>query len=642
MLDVNAATGWSGRGRVARLLLVLRTAAVMVAVFVAGVIASRPAEAPQAAPGAEHTQIARFLDDLAHPVAGRDPLAAMPADFPSLIGYLPMTATMSDGTVRAYKPNSHCSAPLLGAGPYDFDLACKVHDIGYDMLRYAEYRGQPLGPDARRLVDDTWSGLMDARCDSAYQGVSRSVCHGTASMYAFAVWANSWRQRFGTPHWEPAGAWSTGLVAIFLLLMVRKPRGRSGHPPARRGELSGLRTASLLVLLVSAGLVALAGSRGWFGPLASASTWLLAKALLALPTLFFLGGRANLDAWLAVRTGGGGYAEYLSARMSRLLRPVLAVVLVWLVAPLPLDALSGYRFGGLSQLLAHPFWLIGAYLLVTALTPAMELLHARFGPSVVAVLVAGTLAVDLTQLDRASVTLGYANLLGVGLAVHQIGIAYRGGRLSARVVVLAGVGAATLLAAHLTVAARQYPSTVPPATLVLAVACAQLALAVLLHRPFAKWVARRGGHPFAAAGEAVARLVAATERRAHLAAHRIETNRGRVAAGLGVVFGALGVFGFVVTGLGSWRTDATLLVLRVDGLQNLIHLMLGVYLLRVARTPAANRVHPWLVTALACVPELFEVRPGTVALVLHVATLCVALVAAGRAVARRRGIATTA
>ena len=37
--------------------------------------------------------------------AGRDPLAAVPGDFPAVMGYMPQPARMADGTVRLAKPS---------------------------------------------------------------------------------------------------------------------------------------------------------------------------------------------------------------------------------------------------------------------------------------------------------------------------------------------------------------------------------------------------------------------------------------------------------------------------------------------------------------------------------------------------------
>jgi hypothetical protein len=87
--------------------------------------------------------------------AGQDPLAAVPADFPSLMGYAPVPVRMADGTRRLTKPTGACSVPGGGA-PFRFHQACKVHDYGYDLLRYAHATGQPPdrggAPTARRHV----------------------------------------------------------------------------------------------------------------------------------------------------------------------------------------------------------------------------------------------------------------------------------------------------------------------------------------------------------------------------------------------------------------------------------------------------------------------------------------------------------
>ena len=62
--------------------------------------------------------------------------------------------------------------------------------------------------------------------------------------------------------------------------------------------------------------------------------WLATWVLQVMPVFFFVGGFANMVSWQTLERRGGGYVQYLSGRMARLLRPVLIFVAVWLVLPL--------------------------------------------------------------------------------------------------------------------------------------------------------------------------------------------------------------------------------------------------------------------------------------------------------------------
>jgi hypothetical protein len=75
-------------------------------------------------------------------------------------------------------------------------------------------------------------------------------------------------------------------------------------------------------------------------------------------------------------------------------------------------------------------------------------------------------------------------------------------------------------------------------------------------------------------------------------ARTLETRTGRVAVVLGVVLVTLGLLGFVASGFTPLLDPhgSPLLILRVDPLQNLLHLVVGAALLGAARTGATD--HP--------------------------------------------------
>jgi hypothetical protein len=140
-------------------------------------------------------------------VAGYEPLAlltgtrltaALP-EFGAVMGYEPEVITLAGSDVRrAVKPSGSCSSPL-GGTPFGFTPACKAHDLGYDLLRYADRTGTPAGPGARKALDRRFEADLHAHCAETREGLARRVCGRFAGLYARVAALNSWRQRYGVP-----------------------------------------------------------------------------------------------------------------------------------------------------------------------------------------------------------------------------------------------------------------------------------------------------------------------------------------------------------------------------------------------------------------------------------------------------------
>jgi hypothetical protein len=140
--------------------------------------------------------------------AGQDPLAAVPADFASVMGYTPVPTRMADGALRLAKPTGACSVPGDGA-PFGLHQACTVHDYGYDLLRYAHATGQRLTPAARRQLDAMFGRDLHARCQVMGRGLPATGCHLMADLFTAAVAFNSWRQHHGNPAEERLPGWAS-------------------------------------------------------------------------------------------------------------------------------------------------------------------------------------------------------------------------------------------------------------------------------------------------------------------------------------------------------------------------------------------------------------------------------------------------
>jgi hypothetical protein len=128
-------------------------------------------------------------------LADGDLATAIPADFGDVMGYEPVVVAAPGGVPTLVKPAGDCSS-AFGATIFDFDLACKHHDLGYDILRYAARTGGELGPWARRAIDDRLATTMHEQCVAIDGG---PACRTVAWISEHAVRANSWRQGQGVP-----------------------------------------------------------------------------------------------------------------------------------------------------------------------------------------------------------------------------------------------------------------------------------------------------------------------------------------------------------------------------------------------------------------------------------------------------------
>lgn len=128
-------------------------------------------------------------------LADGDLATAIPADFGDVMGYEPVVVAAPGGVPVLVKPAGDCSS-AFGATTFDFDLACKHHDLGYDLLRYAARTGGELGPWARRAIDDRLAATMHEQCAAVDGG---PACRTVAWISGHAVRANSWRQGQGVP-----------------------------------------------------------------------------------------------------------------------------------------------------------------------------------------------------------------------------------------------------------------------------------------------------------------------------------------------------------------------------------------------------------------------------------------------------------
>ncbi len=152
-------------------------------------------------------------------------------------------------------------------------------------------------------------------------------------------------------------------------------RAVEATPPDRDRVVDAARAVSLVVVVAGHSIMAVVA---WpddvpvLGNLLAAFPWTqaLTWVVQVMPLFFVAGGAANALSWQRHRTRGGSYASWLWARADRLLRPAWVYLAVMSVIATVVTVLAPARTAEpLMLLVTQLLWFLGAYLLVTALTP---------------------------------------------------------------------------------------------------------------------------------------------------------------------------------------------------------------------------------------------------------------------------------
>lgn len=306
-------------------------------------------------------------------------------------------------------------------------------------------------------------------------------------------------------------------------------------PPSRDRVVDLLRAVSIAVVVLWHWVFSITqwradGSLAMPNPIdAIPGAWALTWLLQVMPVFFFVGGYANLAGWEAVerRTGGGpaGWRAFVSGRLSRLGRPVAALVGCWVVADaaaaLVVDDYRGVLHWGLVVFV--PLWFLGVYVGVVLLAPATIALHRRFGAAALVGLGAAVLAGDVLRFRHGVEATGLVTSALVWVFVHQLGYWWRdgalagaagGGRRVPGAVAAAGlvalVGLTTfgpysrsMVSVRGEAASNMFPTTAPIAAL----AVFQLGLVLLAAPTLRRWLERRAVWSAVVAANAVAMTV---------------------------------------------------------------------------------------------------------------------------------------
>ncbi|MGX1543236.1 acyltransferase family protein [Streptomyces adustus] len=263
-------------------------------------------------------------------------------------------------------------------------------------------------------------------------------------------------------------------------------------PASRDRAVDALRAFAILGVVLGHWLVTALVADG--GTLHTASPlqhmpWLapVSWAFQTLAVFFLVGGHAATRSHARARADGVTYGRWLRARLSRLLGPVAAVLILWTVVTLAL-LLAGVDTGTvrtLVKLALSPLWFLVVFACLTALTPLVARLNPLWPLAVV-------VHVDLLRFGLGGPSwLGWANVAAGWLVPFTLGAAWTRGELErprAGWVLLTGGAVATALlvvfagypASMVGVPGAEVSNLDPPTLAAVAFGLAQCGLALLL------------------------------------------------------------------------------------------------------------------------------------------------------------------
>ncbi len=272
-------------------------------------------------------------------------------------------------------------------------------------------------------------------------------------------------------------------------------------PEERNRYVDFLRSVSILVVIIGHWMIATAyvvngeieaGHLLAGRPQLHWLTWLFQ----VMPIFFIVGGYSNAVSLESAKRKGVGYAGWLSARLNRLVAPLLVLLIAWAVI-----AVAMMFFGARPQVIQYvsqaaliPTWFLAIYIVVVILAPVAYRFWQRFGFTSFLVFAAGAALTDVAFFAAEMRWLGWTNYLWVWLAVHHLGFAWRDDRLG-RVTKRLLFSAAGFAALWLLTSKGPYPlamvgspdpglsNTLPPKVTLLALGIFQFGLLLALEEP---------------------------------------------------------------------------------------------------------------------------------------------------------------
>jgi len=272
-------------------------------------------------------------------------------------------------------------------------------------------------------------------------------------------------------------------------------------PDERNRYVDFLRAVSILAVIIGHWLIATA----WYvdGTIVSGhllkdapQTQWLTWIFQVMPIFFIVGGYANAVSLESARKKGIDYAGWLATRLNRLVAPLLVLLIAWAVIAVIMQSLGarGVLIQWTSQAALIPTWFLAIYIVVVILAPLTYRFWRRWGYISLCVFAALAIATDLAFFAAGQQWLGWTNYIWVWLSVHQLGYAWRDGRIGApaHLLAFAVLGFAAL---WLLVFKGPYPmamvgspdeglsNTLPPKITLLALGAFQFGLLLAIETP---------------------------------------------------------------------------------------------------------------------------------------------------------------
>ncbi|NIM51285.1 MAG: acyltransferase family protein [Gemmatimonadales bacterium] len=285
-------------------------------------------------------------------------------------------------------------------------------------------------------------------------------------------------------------------------------------PASRNRYVDFLRAVSILMVITGHWLVAapyVIDGQLTLGSMLEYQRWtqLLSWAFQVMPVFFFVGGYSNGVSWKAAVRDGRSYAEWLNGRLQRLAGPVLPLLVVWALLGIA-GYLSGVRPEMVkvgSQMALIPIWFLAVYVGVVVLVPLTYAAWQRFGMVSFWVLAVAVAVDDLLFFAADLRSVGWLNYGFIWVAVHQLGYAWRDGKLQTgrKALLWSGAGLAILIVlvtlgphplSMVSVPGEEVSNSLPPKLPMLLLGMIQVGLALALEAPARRWLERP--HPWTA------------------------------------------------------------------------------------------------------------------------------------------------
>lgn len=275
----------------------------------------------------------------------------------------------------------------------------------------------------------------------------------------------------------------------------------SRTPPERNRYVDFLRAISILIVVVGHWLIATA----WYvdgqltpghllksHPQTQWLTWLFQ----VMPIFFIVGGYSNGVSLESAKRKGQDYAAWLAARLHRLVTPLLALIVTWAVVAgvMKLLDVRPEVIVFTSQAALIPTWFLSIYITLALLAPLAYKFWRKYGFLSFWALVAIAVIIDVLFFAADIRWPGWTNYVWVWLAVHQLGFAWRDGRMGSvvKLLIYSALGFAVL---YSLVRWGPYPlamvgspddglsNTLPPKITLLALGMFQFGLLLALEGP---------------------------------------------------------------------------------------------------------------------------------------------------------------